>query len=175
MEIMYFFNFINLEDILKAMQHIKLFRCGFHQNRHAIAEYWYCCKDTDDRKDDCAYGISYLGFWVKIDDQSCYHYTYTLDDITNDMDNRSSDVHVFMAVSMMTMSMAMTVAMSMPMAMIMLIFIMIMFLIVLLIMLNFIIMIVMMVMVMVSFLLVIMTMAMTVTMMVGIPGISRDN
>lgn len=138
MEIMNLFHFLNVQDIFKASNYIHFPWSRLHQHRHAIFENGHCGEDTQDSEDNSANRVSNVCLRVEIDDNSRDHYSDTLYNITNNVDDGSPNIHVFMTVPMMTMSMAVSVTMTMTMSMIMMIvFVFFLIMIVLVVMFNF--------------------------------------
>ena len=134
------FHLINVQDIFEASNYIHFPWCRLHQHRHAILEYRHCGEDTEDCEDNSAYRVSNVCLRVEVYYYSSDHYTDALYYITNNVDDGSSDIHVFMTMSMMTMSMSvtMTVRMSMIMMIVFVLFlIVVMLMIMFVVMLNF--------------------------------------
>lgn len=127
---MNFIYFIQRKNICEALNDVNVFWGGLHQNRNTISEDRYSCKDAQKCEQKCANWVNDVPIRPEIDDNCSNDYSNTLNDISNNMNNGCSDVHVFVAVSMtmrMTMSMRVTMTsllflfLSMLMLMIMLV------------------------------------------------------
>ena len=103
------FHLVHFQYVLKALNYIDLSRGGLHQHRHAITEDRDGCKDADNCKDKCTNRVCNLGLRSEKDDDCCDNYTNTLNDVSDNMNHCSSDVHVLMIMPIMAMSMPMAV------------------------------------------------------------------
>jgi len=110
MEVVDLLDLIYIKDVLEALQDVDGLGRGLHQDRHAVAENWDCCEDTNNCEYHCCYGISNLSLREEVNDQSSDNDSNTLDYITYDVNNGSSNVHIFVIVARMTVTTSETMA-----------------------------------------------------------------
>ena len=107
MEIVNFFDHVNIDQVIEQFCDIQFLWCGFHENNHAVFENRDCCEDAQNSEYDCANWISIgsiLIALVSVYNYSSYHYTNTLYDISKDVDHSCSDIHVLVVVVMIVTS-----------------------------------------------------------------------
>lgn len=126
MEIVDLIYLIQVQHILETLYYIDFFWGGFHQDGDTISENWHGGEYTQECKDESADWISYMPFWLQIDDNSCNNNTDTLYNISNNVNNSCSNIHIFMTMIMTMMTSTYTVMM-MSMIMFMFFFVMFMF------------------------------------------------
>jgi hypothetical protein len=103
MEIVDLFYLIQAKHISETLDHIYVFGGGFHKNGYAVTEDRDCSENTEKSKKECANWVYNMPFRFEVDNYSSDYHSNTLDDISNYMNNSSSNVHVFVAVSVATM------------------------------------------------------------------------
>jgi len=111
MKIVNLIDVIKIQHILEAFNNINVFRGSFHEDGNAISEDRDCCEDTQDGEDEGANGINNVPFWFEVNDNGSDDDSDTLDDISNDVNDSCSDVHVFVTVPVMPMAMAVSMSM----------------------------------------------------------------
>ena len=106
MEVVNFLDLLQVQDILEALQDVHLLRCSLHQHGHAVAEDWHRCEDAQDCEDNRTDWVRDVRFRVYEDYDRGYHHTDALHDVTDYVDYRCSDIHIFVAVSRMAVASA---------------------------------------------------------------------
>lgn len=101
MKVVYFLHTLNADELIKALRNINIPGGGLHQHVHAVPKYWDGCKEAEQGENEGANGIC-EGPLSVVDNNGSDHHANALHDITNQMDDGSSDVHIFMAMTTMS-------------------------------------------------------------------------
>lgn len=95
-----FLHIFQIYQVIEKLCHIKFFRGCFHQYNHTVSENRDCSKQAQKCEDHCAGWICVdhvrILILTKINDKGCNNHTNTLNDISQNVDHSSSNVHVFM-------------------------------------------------------------------------------
>ena len=100
-----FIDNIEVQHILEAFDDVHILGCSLHEDLDAIAEDRDGSEHAQEGKQEGTNRVYNVPLWLEVNDDSCDDYSYGLDNVSYDVDDSCSDVHVFMAVSTMGMSM----------------------------------------------------------------------
>jgi hypothetical protein len=89
------------DNVFEEGTDVESFGSTLHENTHAVLEDGNGGKKAQNSEYESADGVCDLPGWLEVNNDSSYHYSYTLNAVSNYVDHSSPHVHVSVIVACM--------------------------------------------------------------------------